>query len=126
MFARRTIAASTLVMSFPSVLFMTALFVRNLQPQRYEPARSAQRIVTWYATHGPFSLWALLVILPLAVVLTGGTALAHQWQADAGLRAAAASAADIVRRNFATLVIACATLACAAILAIVAVHMASD
>jgi hypothetical protein len=44
-FARRVIAATELLLVFPASLFMTALFVRNLQPLQYEPARSAQRIV---------------------------------------------------------------------------------
>ncbi|HUJ15065.1 MAG TPA: hypothetical protein VL284_14860, partial [Thermoanaerobaculia bacterium] len=72
---KRTLAAAELLMAFPAALFMTALFVRNIQPQQYEPAHTAERIVTWYATHPPFSLWILLIALPIAVVVIGGGAL---------------------------------------------------
>jgi hypothetical protein len=34
---KRAIAAAELLLVFPAVLFMTALFVRNLQPLQYEP-----------------------------------------------------------------------------------------
>jgi len=44
---KRAIAAAELVLIFPAALFMTALFVRNLQPQQFEPAHTAQRIVSW-------------------------------------------------------------------------------
>jgi hypothetical protein len=42
---KRAIAATELLLIFPAALFMMALFVRNLQPLQYEPARTAQRIV---------------------------------------------------------------------------------
>jgi hypothetical protein len=32
------VAATELLLVFPALLFMTALFVRNLQPQQFEPA----------------------------------------------------------------------------------------
>lgn len=51
---QRAIAVTELALVFPAALFMTALFGRNLQPQQYEPARSAERIVAWYAA-GPTS-----------------------------------------------------------------------
>ena len=43
----RALAATELALIFPAALFMTALFVRNLQPPQYEPAHTAERIVTW-------------------------------------------------------------------------------
>ena len=72
---KRAIAASELLLIFPAALFMTALFVRNLQPQQYEPAHTAQRIVDWYAVRPRTGLWGLLIALPLAVLLTGGGTL---------------------------------------------------
>jgi hypothetical protein len=45
----RVIAVMELVLIFPSVLFMSALVLRSLQPLQYEPARSAQQLVMWYA-----------------------------------------------------------------------------
>ncbi|HUJ12902.1 MAG TPA: hypothetical protein VL284_03845, partial [Thermoanaerobaculia bacterium] len=98
----------------------------NIQPQQYEPAHTAERIVTWYATHPPFSLWILLIALPIAVVVIGGGALLQQWRGDAELRAAAHQTLGAIRMHFATLLIALATSACAVILAIVALHVVTD
>jgi len=123
---KRTLAAAELLMAFPAALFMTALFVRNIQPQQYEPAHTAERIVTWYATHPPFSLWILLIALPIAVVVIGGGALLQQWRGDAELLAAAHQTLGAIRMHFATLLIALATSACAVILAIVALHVVTD
>ena len=86
---------------FPAVLFMTALFMRNLQPLQDEPARTAQEIVAWYAARPRLGLWLLLITLPLAVLTTGCAALVRNWRA-------------------------LATLTAAAVLAIVALHSLSD
>ena len=61
---KRVIAVTELVLIFPAVLFMTALVLRNLQPLQYEPARSAQQLVMWYAGR-MWTLWFLLLGLPL-------------------------------------------------------------
>src|SRR5579862_8843062 len=66
----RTIATTELLLIFPATLFMTALVVRTLQPLQNEPARTAQRIVMWYAER-EWTLWILLIALPLAVLVTG-------------------------------------------------------
>jgi hypothetical protein len=39
----RTVAIIELLLVFPAVLFMTAVFVRNIQPAPYEPAQTARR-----------------------------------------------------------------------------------
>lgn len=44
-YANASIATIELLLVFPAVLFMTALFMRNVQPEQYEPAHSAQQIV---------------------------------------------------------------------------------
>jgi hypothetical protein len=59
----RIIAVLELVLIFPAALFMTALMLRNLQPLQYEPARSAQQLVMWYAGR-MWTLWVLLLGLP--------------------------------------------------------------
>lgn len=68
---KRAIAAAELLLVSPAVLFMTALFVRNLQPLRYEPAHTAQRIVDWYAVRPRLGLWVLIIVLLLVVLATG-------------------------------------------------------
>jgi hypothetical protein len=124
---KRSIAAAELLLIFPAALFMTALFVRNLQPQQYEPARTAQRIVTWFATRPVhFGLWVLLGALPLAVLAIGCATLLRSWTSDAELRQAARQTLAAVRSHLATFLIAAATLAAGAILTIVALHVLTD
>jgi hypothetical protein len=70
--AKPAVAALQALLISPALLFMGALVVRNL-PQR-ELAANAQRIVMWYAAR-QWTLWTLLIALPLAVLLVGGLTL---------------------------------------------------
>ena len=83
---RRAFATAELLLILPSALFMTALFVRNLQPIQYEPAATAQRIVDWYAARPHIALWGFLMALPLLVFVFGGVTLTRLWKNDAALR----------------------------------------
>jgi hypothetical protein len=123
---RRVIAATELLLIFPATLFMAALFVRNLQPQQYEPAHSAQRIVMWYASKPHVGLWVLLIALPLAVLVIGCGMLLKNWNDDAALRLATRQTVAVVRAHLATLIVAGATLTAGTVLAIVVVHMLTD
>ena len=123
---RRTIAALEVVLIFPAALFMTALFVRNLQPQPAQPAHAAQQIVMWYASLRGVGLWLLLITMPLAVLATGCATLASIWRRDEQLRVAARQTFAAVRAHFATLLVAIATIGAAAILAAVALHVMTD
>ena len=123
---KRTIAATELLLILPAALFMTALFVRNLQPLQYEPAHTAQRIVMWYAVRPRVGLWVFLMALPFAVLVTGCATLLRSWNHDVELRQAARQALAAMRPHLATLIIAAATLAAGGVLAIVAVHSLSD
>ena len=123
---KRAAAAVEVLLVTPAVLFMAALFVRDLQPRPYEPARTAQQIVAWYAARPRVGLWGLLIGLPFAVVVTGGIMLLRRWREDAALRQDARHAFAAVRAHLATLFVAAATLAAAGILAIVALHVATD
>lgn len=124
---KRSLAAAELLLIFPATLFMTALFVRNIQPEQYQPAHTAALIVSWYA-HGPvwLTLWIMLIAMPLAVLLLGASALLRDWRNDAELRQATRQTMTLVRAHFATLLVATATLAAGCILAIVAVHVLTD
>jgi hypothetical protein len=125
-FPKYVIATAELLLIFPAALFMTALFVRNLQPPQYEPAHAAQQIVTWYAARPRIGLWGLLIALPLAVLVTGCSTLAHRWRDDAELRQAARQTSATAGAHLATLLIAGATLAAGGVLAIVALHVLTD
>ncbi len=123
---KRTVAATELLLIFPAALFMTALFVRNLQPRQYEPARSAQQIVMWYAARPHLGLWVLLIALPLAVLGTGCLTLLRAWREDPDLRQVARQTLAVVRAHLALLLIAATTLMAGGILAIVALHVVTD
>jgi hypothetical protein len=120
---RRSLAIAELLLIFPAVLFMTALFMRNLQPQQYEPARTAQRIVDWYAAQPHLGLWVLLIACPLLVLAGGCVALARVWRSDPALRSSTVQAIALLRRHLAMFLVAAATAGAAAILAIVALHL---
>ena len=122
----RSVAALELLFVFPAVLFMISLFARNLQPQQYEPAHTAQRIVDWYAATPHVGLWVLLMALPLGVLLIGSATLAREWRRNEELRDATLRAFGIIRSQAASVLIACATAAAGVILAIVALHVLTD
>ena len=122
-FIKSALAVTELLLVFPAVLFMAALFVRNLQPQQYEPAHSAQRIVDWYAASPHVGLWLLLIALPLTVLVMGTFTVRRAWKTDANLRQSARQLADIVRAHIAMALVSLASLAAAGILAIVALHL---
>src|SRR5579863_687675 len=115
----RFLAALELLLVFPAVLFMTSLVARNLQPQQYEPAHTAQRIVDWYAASPHVGLWLLLMAMPLTVLLIGAVTLLRAWKADANLRQSARQLAGILREHAATVLVVLATVTAGGILAIV-------
>ena len=123
---KRAIAATEVLLILPAMLFMTALFVRNLQPLQFEPARTAERIVTWYSERPHVGLWILLMALPFSVLVGGCGTLLHSWKDEVGLREAVRQTLAIFRAHVLTLFVAAATLAAAGVLAIVAVHALSD
>ena len=116
---KRVIAAGEMVLISPAMLFMTALFVRNLQPQPAEPAHTAQQIVLWYSVRPHLALWVFLMAMPFAVFLIGGAALAANTEELRDLWRSA-------RAHGSMLLIAIITAASAAILAAVALHALSD
>jgi hypothetical protein len=105
---------------------MTALFVRNLQPLQYEPAHTAERIVTWFAVRPRIGLWGLLIALPLAVLATGCGTLLRSWSDEVELRQATRQTRAAISAHLATLLVAGATLTAGGVLAIVALHMLTD
>jgi hypothetical protein len=123
---RPALATLELLLIIPAALFMTALFVRNLQPEQYEPAHTAQRIVAWYAARTHLGLWIFLIAFPLAVLVIGCVSLLRSWRADPALRTAALECAVAIRSHCAVLVVTLATATSAVILGIVALHMITD
>ena len=123
---KRTIATTELLLVLPAALFMTALFVRNLQPAPHEPAQTARRLVEWFSAHPPLGLQLFLIALPFAAFVLGGATLLHGWRSDAELRQTTRETLVALRGHLATLLIAGATLIAGGSLAVVALHMAAD
>ena len=121
-----TLATTELLLISPAALFMIALFVRNLQPLKYEPAHTAQQVVTWFALRPRIGLWGLLIGLPLIVLVTGSATLLQRWSREAELRQAARYAFAAAGAHLATLLVASATLAAGGVLAIVALHLLTE
>jgi hypothetical protein len=123
---KQSIAIIEVLLVFPAVLFMTALFVRNLQPTQYEPAHSAVRLVDWFSARPFLGLDVFLIALPLTAFVVGCTAVLRAWRRDAELRQAALQTFEALRAHLAPLLIAGATLVAAVILGIVALHVITD
>ena len=121
-----TVPTAELLLIFPAALFMTALFVRNLQPLQYEPAHTAQQIVNWYAARPRVGLWIFLIGLPLAVLVTGCATLLKRWSEEEELRQAARQTVTVLASHWTTLAVFGSTLVSGGILAIVALHLLSD
>jgi hypothetical protein len=121
----RIIAVMELVLIFPAVLFMTALVLRNLQPLQYEPARSAQQLVMWYAGR-MWTLWILLLGLPFSVLVSGCAELLRSWKRDSVLPLTSWKSLAMLRTHLATLFIAATTLIAGVILAIVVLHVLAN
>ena len=122
----RSVAALELLFVFPAVLFMTALFVRSIQPLQYEPAHTAQRIVDWYAARPQIGLWVLLIALPLGVLAVGSATLMREWSHNQELRVEIPRAIGFIRSHASFILIAGAMAVAMGILAIVAFHLLTN
>ena len=123
---KKVVATTEVLLVFPAVLFMTALFVRNLQPPQAEPAHAAAQIVAWYAGRAHLGLWGFLMALPMAALVTGSVTLWCRWNNELALRLSARSILAELRTQLNALLVAVCTIAALGILAIVALHVLSD
>jgi hypothetical protein len=94
----RLVAAAQLLLIFPAVVFMGSLVVRNLSPLQNEPAHTAQQIVMWYVGR-MWTLWVLLITLPLGVLVTGCIMFARSWSEDVRLPQAAQQMLAAIHSN---------------------------
>ena len=122
----RVVAAMQLALIFPAALFMTAVLVAAGDAPQYDLARIAQRVVIWYSGR-MWTLWLLLLAMPLAVLVIGCATLLRSWIRDVELpHTARQSLATLVPAPLATLFVAGTTLTSAGILAIVVLHMLAN
>ena len=118
----RVIAAMQLALIVPAALFLTAVLVAAGDAPKYDLARVAQRIVTWYSGR-TWTLWFLLLALPCAVLITGSATLLAAWNYDVEVPHSARQSLAMIPAPLATLGVAGTTLISAGILAIVVLHM---
>jgi hypothetical protein len=107
----------------PAVLFVTALFLRQVPPPESEPARTAERIVRWYAAHPQLALWVLLFLLPLSAFILGTAGLLRTWGENPRLQDYAWRALAAIPAHWPAMSIGGATLLSAAVLVMITAHL---
>lgn len=121
----RLSAAVQLALIIPAALFLTAVLVSAGDAPQYDLALLAQRIVKWYSAR-TWTLWLLLLALPLAVLVAGCATLLRSWNHEAELTHPARQSLAMIAAPLATLFVAGMTLMSASILAVVALHMLAN
>ena len=117
------IAAWALALVGPAVLFVAALVIRQVPPPESQPARTADRIVKWYAAHPQFALWVLLLLLPISTFLLGSAALMRTWDNNPKLQYYTWRALAEIPEHWPALSIGGATLLATGVLAMITGHL---
>jgi hypothetical protein len=123
---KRSIATLELLLIFPATLFMSSLFVRQIQPQQYQPAHTAQAIVEWFSARPAIGLHICLIALPLSALVIGAVTVLRAWQTDPPLRQGTLEMLTFLRTHLPVLLVTIVAFAAACILATVAVHVITD
>jgi cytochrome b561 len=118
---KRTVAIIELLLVFPAALFMTALFLREVQP-----LAQTGRLVEWFSHHVVLGLYVFFIAMPLAAFVIGCAIVLRNWRSDEEFRRATLEIFAAVRAHLASLLIAGVTLMAGGILAIVAMHMITE
>jgi hypothetical protein len=117
------IAAWALALVGPAILFVAALVIRQVPPPESQPARTADRIVKWYAAHPQFALWVLLLLLPMSTFVLGSAALMRTWDENPKLQYYTWRALTEIPEHWPALSIGGATLLAAGVLAMITGHL---
>ena len=118
---KSTISIIELLLVFPAMLFMAALFLREVQP-----AAQTGRLVEWFSHHVVLGLDVFLIAMPFAAFIIGCAVVLRDWRSDSEFRQATLAILATARAHVASLMIAGATLVAGGILAIVAMHMITE
>ena len=121
---KRILAGAEILLMLPALLFMSALVLRGL-PHGYGLAQTAQQVVDWYAGK-MWTLWVLLLVLPLTVLVTGCGALLSSWNDGLGTPRSASQMLGSLRADLSTFFVLLATLTAAVVLVIVILHMLAN
>jgi hypothetical protein len=117
------VAAWAAVLVGPALLFVAALFLRQVPPSGSGPARTADRIVKWYAAHPQLALWVLLLLLPFTAFVLGSTTLMQTWVTNPQLHRYAWRVLAEMQEHWPTLSIGAATLVAFGMLVMVTSHL---
>ena len=117
------VAAWALALVGPAVLFVVALFISRVPPPESQPARTANRIVQWYAAHPQFALWVLLLLLPLSELILGSAALLRTWGDNPKLQYFTWRALSEIPEHWPALSIGGATLLALGVLVMITAHL---
>ena len=120
------IAAWTLALVCPSVLFVVALMLRQVPPPGSEPARTADRIVKWYAAHPQLALWVLFLLLPISAFVIGSATLLRTWGDNPQLQYWAWRALSEIPEHWPAMSVGVATALSAGMLMMVTAHLFRD
>lgn len=120
------IAVWALALVCPAVVFVAALSLRQPQPLESEPARTAERIVNWFAAHSQFGLWVVLLLLPLSAFILGSAALLRTWGDNPHLRDYTWRALSAIPAHWPAVSIGGATLLSAGVLTMITAHLRRD
>jgi hypothetical protein len=122
---KRALAAAHLLLMSPAVLFLVAVIMQRLQPLEKEPAHTAQHIVMWYAER-MWTLWILLLALPLSVLISGCISLLRDSNSSAQVASLPQKALAALHRAGVRISVAVTTVTAAVILGIVILHMLAN
>lgn len=120
---KRTLVTAHLLLISPAVLFLFAVIVRRFQSS--QTAETAQYIVTWYAER-MWTLWILLLALPISVLLSGCFSLLRDWSRSPQVDSFAQKAVVTLHPAGARTFIAITTATAAVIVGIVVLHMLAN
>lgn len=122
---KRTLPATHLLLISPAVLFLVAVIMQRLELGQGEPSHAAQHIVMWYAQR-MWTLWILLLALPLSVLISGCISLLQESGGSAQDSGLAQKALAAVRSTGARRSLAATTVTAAVIIGIVVLHMLAN
>jgi hypothetical protein len=117
------IAFSAFALVAPAVLFLAALLLRQVRRRESGPARTADRIVRWYAAHPQFALWVLFLLMPLSAFVLGMAALLRTWGDNPQLQYWAGRVLEEIPEHWPALTVGGATLLSMALLVMITAHL---
>lgn len=121
----RFVASLQAALVLPAALFMTAVLVGAGDPPQYDLARMARRLVLWYSQR-TWTLWLLLLALPLVALAGGCATLLRSWNRHDEPQDASRPSLAMIPAPIATLFVAATTAISACIVAIVVLHMLAN